>query len=419
MRDRLWAACAFALAAGALWGGGCDAIVGAGDRELNSTIVCDAQGCACAEGHGDCDGSPDNGCETDLDTADDCGACGVACTGGVCEDKVCVCDATHAECDGDPATVCETDIGADAAHCGSCERSCGDSECSGGLCKLEPVTSIGPMYAFALVGQTLYFATSADMGMFRADLGGAAPEPFGDTTQYVELLHHHGESIYWTTLESVHATSTVTGESVTLAQQQQPGVRVAVGGDKVYWGDFDMDFTNLRLHRAPITPGGMVEEVAVLGDADFLFDFAVTEEHAYWADITQVMRTPHDMIAPALFKNVQTPPTFLQPAAEGILYAGNPSGTYLAPFGAGSDRKLAEEDGYGVLESDGENVYFVTWVFSSGEPFEIWRAPLDGGGPTVLLARDPDMLPGAPLAIDDKYLYWIGGPLGEIVRVPK
>lgn len=406
-----------AAAAGALWA--CDAIVGAGDRELNGTITCDDDGCACAEGRADCDGSPDNGCEVDLGSNESCGACGRACENGTCQEYTCVCDAGHGECDGDDATVCETDLLADPLHCGTCERSCAGGACKAGLCDPEPVTSIGPMYAFTLAGKTLYFATNADMGMFRMDLDAGDPQPFGDATQYVDLMHHHGDSVYWTTQDSVYVTSTVTGESVQLASMQAPVARLAVGGDKVYWGDIDELATQLRLHRAPITPGGMVEEVTVLGDASFVFDFAVTEDHVYWADVVQVMRSPHDMIAPALFKNVGTPPTFMQPAPDGILYTGNPGGAYLIPFGVGSTRKLADVTGYGVLTSDAQNVYFVTWVYGSEQPFEVWRAPLTGEGPLVKLAEDPYMFPGAPLGIDDQYLYWIGGLNGEIVRVAK
>jgi hypothetical protein len=37
-------------------------------------------------GQGDCDDNPDNGCETNLWTNDNCGQCGVKCT---CVDGVC------------------------------------------------------------------------------------------------------------------------------------------------------------------------------------------------------------------------------------------------------------------------------------------------------------------------------------------
>ena len=124
------------------------------------------------------------------------------------------------------------------------------------------------------------------------------------------------------------------------------------------------------------------------------------------------------MVSPMLFKNVQTPPVFLEPGAEGLLYTGSPGSTFLVPYGVGSARLLAEEDGYGVLTSDGTSVYFVTYIFGSQEPFKLWRAPLSGAGPTVKLAEDPYMS-GAPLAVDDKYVYWIGGLAGEVLRVAK
>jgi alpha-tubulin suppressor-like RCC1 family protein len=42
----------------------------------------------CPAGFGDCDGNPANGCETPLDTLQDCGGCGVAC-GGPCSSATC------------------------------------------------------------------------------------------------------------------------------------------------------------------------------------------------------------------------------------------------------------------------------------------------------------------------------------------
>ncbi len=419
-RDLVWSWRGALLAGAVLLGvGACDAIVGAGDRELNDSIVCGDDGCVCAEGHGDCDGLPDNGCEADLGSPESCGACGVPCDNGECQDFTCVCDPGYADCDGEPLTVCETDLTTDPLHCGLCARSCGDAECAAGLCVPEPVTSTGPMYAFALAGQTLYFAPAPDMGMFRMDLGGGPPEPFGDATVYVNLVHHHGDAVYWTTVDGVFVTSTVTGESSPLAPMQVPIRRVTVGGDKVYWANLAPDTNMASLHRAPVTPGGAVEVVTELGDADFVFDFAATEEHVYWNDIGQMMRSPHDMPAPALFKNVATPPTFMEPAAAGILYTGSPGGTFLAPFGAGSASKLADVDGYGVLATDDVNVYFVTWVFGTDDPFEIWRAPLSGEGPTVKIAEEEYLQPDARLAVDDSYVYWIGGAAGEIVRVAK
>ncbi len=50
-----------------------------------------ACGVACVEGRGDCNADPDDGCEADLTTLDDCGACGNACgPGQSCEAGRCV-----------------------------------------------------------------------------------------------------------------------------------------------------------------------------------------------------------------------------------------------------------------------------------------------------------------------------------------
>ena len=40
------------------------------------------RGCqpSCSSGWGDCDGNKNNGCETQLNTLTDCGACGASCT---------------------------------------------------------------------------------------------------------------------------------------------------------------------------------------------------------------------------------------------------------------------------------------------------------------------------------------------------
>ena len=84
----------------------------------------------CLDGHGDCDGDRAS-CETQVNSDAHCGSCEHACSElphgrGSCEDGHCqlqACAAGYADCDHDRES-CETDLRADAAHCGSCERSC-------------------------------------------------------------------------------------------------------------------------------------------------------------------------------------------------------------------------------------------------------------------------------------------------------
>jgi hypothetical protein len=72
---------------------------------------------ACVEGWLDCDGVPENGCESLLDSPLHCGGChqhcipsnGTAtCSAGVC---LLACDEGWADCNDDPWDGCETELG--------------------------------------------------------------------------------------------------------------------------------------------------------------------------------------------------------------------------------------------------------------------------------------------------------------------
>jgi hypothetical protein len=97
----------------------------------------------CEAGYADCDGDAQNGCETD--TSSDlahCGGCArpchddgydanaAACTAGRCE-LTCRSPLFEIDCDGDPDNGCETNIWVDAENCGGCgvQCSCRDGRC--------------------------------------------------------------------------------------------------------------------------------------------------------------------------------------------------------------------------------------------------------------------------------------------------
>ncbi len=109
----------------------------------HATPSCQAGACAigaCDLGFGDCDGNAQNGCETDLSTATDCGACGASCdlpnassscAGGSC--KLLGCNPGALDCDGNAQNGCEPLPCADGSHCTQ-GSDCASHICQGGFC---------------------------------------------------------------------------------------------------------------------------------------------------------------------------------------------------------------------------------------------------------------------------------------------
>lgn len=159
----------------------------------NSTVNCAMGRCTytCRMGYGDCDRDATNGCEASLDSAMNCGACGVVCSGAnpVCDSNMgrcvsgcgpltrcgssCVdlttnaancgscgmvcpsganaapacaagrcglsCNPGYGDCDGNAANGCETNLNTSAVHCGRCMNACpaaanASPVCSAGSC---------------------------------------------------------------------------------------------------------------------------------------------------------------------------------------------------------------------------------------------------------------------------------------------
>ncbi len=117
-------------------------------NEDNGVASCTSSGCAiaCDDGFGDCDDDADTGCEVDLmDDADNCGECGNVCENdhgnSRCVDGECVpsCSSGYDDCDGDPQNGCETDLGSSLDDCGACGDECAPPNATGacvdGVCE--------------------------------------------------------------------------------------------------------------------------------------------------------------------------------------------------------------------------------------------------------------------------------------------
>lgn len=118
-------------------------------RRPNGVNTCSNGECslACAAGWADLNGPPqpgqlDDGCETSLNTVQNCGAVGKVCAGAVnalpvCESGVCglSCVAGFGNCNGNPADGCEVSLKNSSNHCGGCGNVCsGDAVCKDSVC---------------------------------------------------------------------------------------------------------------------------------------------------------------------------------------------------------------------------------------------------------------------------------------------
>jgi hypothetical protein len=111
-----------------------DGVCTAETGEACDTCPADCGSCAgCPMGYADCNHDSSDGCETPLDTATNCGGCGIVCqqvggtnacvasgNGYVCQPT---CDATHANCNNMPDDGCEVDI-TGPNNCGACGHAC-------------------------------------------------------------------------------------------------------------------------------------------------------------------------------------------------------------------------------------------------------------------------------------------------------
>jgi hypothetical protein len=153
---------------------GCGGSCGSCPSRPNAASSCDASGqCqyACNLNFGDCNGAAGDGCETSLDTAMNCGACGVRCPASTptCNAATGSCVLT---CPGSQ-TLCGSscvDTNANVNHCGACANACparpnAVSSCAAGRCSFTCNSGFGDCDGDPANGCETNLGTVSNCGM--------------------------------------------------------------------------------------------------------------------------------------------------------------------------------------------------------------------------------------------------------------
>lgn len=151
--------------------GGC----GVSCELANAIEECDAGRCglvSCLPGWDDCDGVESNGCETSIETVDDCGSCGNTCTGISFRCAVTAAGASCVDICPAGATACGNlcvNTTSNAQNCGGCGRACSApnaaGSCVGSSCRIGACDPLwGDCDGDAVSGCERSLTTASDCG---------------------------------------------------------------------------------------------------------------------------------------------------------------------------------------------------------------------------------------------------------------
>ena len=388
---------------------------------------------------GDASPSPDADVTADADPAADaattvdgsdgcsssatCGVCGRTChtVGEACIDGACVvaaCTAGFGNCNATAADGCETDVRANPAHCGSCDRSCGGTACTDGVC--EPTTFVAQepyIASLALRNGYVYWTHEDPPEIRRAPAGGGPVELASPSTTTPWVLMTDAAGIYWLALNGGPAGSVLKCTSPPCATPTVLATS-ALGSDSPY--NATSDASRIYWSAGGLAPGlrtvskagGSTTTVASEGDdaRGITLVQGVLYVTLCCGTRTGLYSVPATGGTPGRLNGVMTGrlatyDNALYTAENDILYRVATTGG-MTPIDTAS---ATIEDLTGV-SVDASGIYAFSPSLGG-----IVRVPLSGGVPT-LLSRAAGVV---QIAVDDSAVYWIENTSGVNGRAVK
>jgi len=374
---------------------------------------------ACDTGFGDCDANPANGCETSTGTdVANCGTCkntcgttntsAVACTAGKCAPT---CAAGFSHCSTKDSDGCETNTGAtDAQNCGACGHDCLGGVCAAGKCQqLALATGISlPAAIAADSGPSgyVYFSDHSNDSVSPKAIWRASKTPPGNAAAlfpnepgpdcisqhvYASGLTIVGTNLYW---------SIFAGGCHELVRKGPKG-----GGSAVW---------------LPATGTGWQGTSAITSDANSLFIATYNDTHNV-AAIDLATGTSRD-----LFFDVNTPNPFSAGLAADSLLTGNVFWTRndgifrIAKDGKSARVTVSDYTTAIVVATDDTDAFFTE--VGTHKMFKIPGAATCAApascAPVLLATGTYD---GVSILVDATYVYWstTNYSAGQVLRIHK
>jgi len=343
--------------------------------------TCDACLIVCNEGFADCDGMPDNGCEIDLTSATNCGACGQDCLGGECEEMLCqpvdlaLSQSQPLGLDVEGDTIFWTNVVGGTVVSHSINPGGGVTVIATGLTSPETVVAdVSKVYWSDTFG-----VGAGGGGIGRANHDGSELEPewlsAADTENTRLLLDNATEVFALRITGGVVRASKVFASPVTIATGAAWGGYL--DGDMLYWADYGGG----QLLRADVSGDGPFDVEVIATGQPNIYGVFVLDDVAYWTVEGDCMAGTGGMVRARAIDA-------LGPVVD-----------------IASDLRCPED-----LVVDAEHVYWTEWNGAGS----VWRSNHDGSDATALF---PALSAG--ITADDTAIYWADQTDGRIRKLAK
>lgn len=259
----------------------------------------------CPAGTADCDDDPLT-CEADVTKLTQCGECNVACSQAngttICGESGCEvtsCMAGYGDCNATGTDGCESALNT-ADNCGFCGRDCGTQACNAQtLCDATLVGSAGAAYRWArttdalyrLTGNTPSYGLTTDYTLTRTPLNGAAEVVMHTDGKAAGGLAVDDANVYWAVngtpagvLKKAHGAAAAATPLPFFETPSIP-VQMTIRGNYMYYMNFAGAIYRRLMTAAPTDDGDEIvsaAEVKGAGVFNLHQDFVTTPTALYW-----------------------------------------------------------------------------------------------------------------------------------------